>query len=237
MELDRPIRTVLFDAGGVLLDLDYSYLRRLVQAKRIDVDIERLAEEEARARTEIHRRVQGGERGSAVWRDYFHFILGNVGVREDEQAALIDTLWEAHQRFGLWTAPIDGSIETVKQLKSRGFAVGVVSNAEGRVEQDLDRAGYAGLFRSVVDSHVVGVEKPDKQIFEIALDRVGGDADTTLFIGDVPSIDVAGARNAGLFPVLLDRHGIYPDEPVLKMTRTSELLDLLPEPAATPTPR
>ena len=137
---------------------------------------------------------------------------------------------EAHQRFGMWTVPIEGSIETVRKLKRRGFKLAVVSNAEGRVEQDLYAAGYSGLFGTVVDSHVVGVEKPDPKIFQIALKRIGADPQTSLYIGDVPSIDVAGSREASLFPVLLDRHDIYPDVDALRVSTTAALLELLPKP-------
>jgi len=209
--LPAKVDAVLLDAGGVLLDLDYSYLRRLIESSEFNVTEDELSRLEAVARTEIHRHVQSGGRVSEVWRDYFHTILGRVGVPVDRQPAVIDSLWEAHQRFGLWTVPIDGAPETVVRLKQAGYRIGVVSNAEGRVAQDLDGAGYEGLFETVVDSHVVGVEKPDPGIFEIALDRMGIERGRTVYLGDVPAVDVKGARAAGIAPILLDRHDLYPD--------------------------
>lgn len=223
------IETVLLDAGGVLLDLDYAYLRRLIVARRHEVSEEELARKEALARGEIHRQVANGGRVSEAWRDYFHIILGKVGVPGSEQPAIIDALWEAHQRFGLWTVAIDGGPETVAELKRRGYRIGVVSNAEGRVEQDLEAAGYAGMLETVVDSHVVGVEKPDPQIFRIALERMKVPADTAVFVGDVPSVDIAGARAAGLMPVLLDRHALYADLDERRIGSIRELPALLDE--------
>lgn len=225
--LPRRVRTVLLDAGGVLLDLDYRYLRRLLSARRVEQGEDALARFEAEARTEIHRRVSEGGRVSDAWRDYFHVILAKAGLPEDEHGALIDTLWEAHQRFGLWTVPIDGGPETVAELRRRGFGVGVVSNAEGRVARDLDNAGYDGLFDTVVDSHLVGVEKPDPRIFEIALERMDGKAESTIYLGDLPSVDVEGARAAGIAPVLLDRHDLYPDVDAVRIGRIDELPDRL----------
>jgi putative hydrolase of the HAD superfamily len=207
----KEIETVLLDAGGVLLDLDYAYLRRLIEARHCEVSVEELARLEAVARMEIHRHVANGGRVSEAWRDYFHLILSRVGMPATEQAAIIDALWEAHQRFGLWTVAIPGGPETVADLKRRGFKLGVVSNAEGRVEQDLDAAGYAGLLETVVDSHVVGVEKPDPEIFRIALERMDSPAESAVFLGDVPSVDIVGARAAGIAPILLDRHDLYGD--------------------------
>jgi len=225
--LPDKIEAVLFDAGGVLLDLDYAYLRRLIEVRQGAVAVEDLARFEAAARDEIHRQVTGGGRASDAWRDYFHVILGRVGVPAAEQPGIVDSLWEAHQRFGLWTVAIPGSPEIVAELKRRGYRLGVVSNAEGRVEQDLDAAGYRGLFETVVDSHVVGVEKPDPEIFRIALQRMEAAAERAVYVGDLPAVDLAGARSAGLSAVLLDRFDLYPDAPAPRLRSLAELPALL----------
>lgn len=225
----RPerIETVLLDAGGVLLDLDYAYLRRLVDARGREVTEEELAGHEAQARTEIERRVRDGGRTGEAWRDYFRTILARAKVAVEHHEAIVDTLWEAHHRFGLWTVAIPGAIETVRVLRARGYRVGVVSNAEGRVERDLDAAGFAGLFETVVDSHVVGIEKPDPGIFRIALDRLEADPATAVYLGDVPSVDVDGARGAGIFALLLDRHDLYPGADAPRLRRIHDLQDWL----------
>lgn len=212
------IETVLLDAGGVLLDLDYAFLRRLLDARHAPVNIEDLSLAEAHARTLIDARVRDGSSSAEAWRDYFDVILTRVGVAPEKTGEIVDILWDAHLRVGLWTVPIPGAIEAVRSIRRAGFRVGVVSNAEGRVEQDLMRAGFEGLLDTVVDSHVVGVAKPDPEIFRIALAQLSAPAETAMFLGDVPSVDVEGARAAGLIPVLLDRHDLYPeaDAPRLK---------------------
>lgn len=221
------VRTILFDAGGVLLDLDYAYLQRLLSPFGVRPAVRQLSEAEALARREVERRVRDGRRVGEVWRDYFHVVLGRVGLKADDHDAVIDTLWDAHQRVGLWTVAIPGAVATVRAVRRSGYRIGVVSNAEGRVARDLDSAGFEGLFETVVDSHVVGVEKPNPKIFAIALERLEADAATTLYIGDVPSVDVAGARAAGINPVLLDRHNLYADVEAVRLSRVEALLDLL----------
>lgn len=222
---DRPasVDTVLLDAGGVLLDLDYAYLRRLLEAREIDVEVEALSEAEAFARTEIERRVRGGGRTIDAWRDYFRIILGRAGLPAGQHDTVIDSLWEAHQRVGLWTVAIPGGPDAVRSLKGAGYRLAVVSNAEGQVERDLASAGYEGLLETVVDSHVVGVEKPDPAIFGLALERLGMPADTAVYVGDVPSVDVVGARAAGLFPILLDRHDLYRDADAPRLSAIADL--------------
>jgi len=227
----KRVETVLLDAGGVLLDLDFKYVRRLIEP-RCDpsmpaIDETELSRLEARARQEVQRQVQAGGRMRDAWRDYFHIILGGVHVPVAEQSGIIDSLWEAHRRFGLWTVAIDGARQAVTEVRRRGLELGVVSNAEGRVAEDLDSAGYEGLFTTVVDSQVVGVEKPDPRIFEIALERLGANAETTIYLGDVPAVDVEGARSAGITPVLVDTHGLYSSIDVRRINSIRELPDLL----------
>ena len=117
--------------------------------------------------------------------------------------------------------------ECATELKRRGYRIGVVSNAEGRVEQDLGSAGYAGLLETVVDSHVVGVAKPDPRIFEICLERIGGRAADAIYVGDVPAFDVDGARAAGIDPVLIDPFDVHDDVEVTRIRALDELPGLL----------
>jgi putative hydrolase of the HAD superfamily len=205
------VETVLLDAGGVLLDLDYAYIRRLLEARDVQATLETLSSAEAIARCEIDRRVRDGGTSAEAWRDYFRVILGRVGLAAVHHDAIIETLWEAHQRVGLWTIPLPGALETVRQLRDMGFRIGVVSNAEGRVQQDLEAAGFDNVFETVVDSHLVGVAKPDPGIFRIALERMRAKPEAAVFLGDVPAVDVPGAAALGIAPLILDRHGLYPE--------------------------
>jgi putative hydrolase of the HAD superfamily len=214
---------VLLDAGGVLLDLDYAYLRRLLEARRQATREEVLARAEAIARTAVDRHVRDGGSSGEAWRDYFRILLGHAGIPQALHEELIDALWEAHERVGLWTVPVRGALAVVSRLRGAGYRIGVVSNAQGRVERDLESAGFAGLLDAVVDSHLVGVEKPDPRIFGIALERLGADASTAVFVGDVPAIDVSGARAAGIAPLLLDRHDLYAGSDAPRIFRLEEL--------------
>ena len=77
---ERRVTTVLFDAGGVLLDLDYAFLKRLLEARHVPTTVEELSESESIARTTIDRRVREGGRSSEAWRDYFRILLTRVGT-------------------------------------------------------------------------------------------------------------------------------------------------------------
>ena len=205
---------VLLDAGGTLITLDYDELRRALRnggPHGAAPDDAALDAAEGRARVWGAAAAARGVNGRALWDGYFGRILEETGVPRSAHAAALDALWRAHHERGLWRRPVPGALGVVARLHAAGRRLAVVSNAEGQVEQDLVAAGFGAYLETVVDSHRVGVAKPDPRIFAIALERLGVAAGQALYVGDVPAYDVAGARAAGIPAVLLDPWGIHAD--------------------------
>ena len=79
--------------------------------------------------------------------------------------------------------------------------------------------------RVVIDSAVVGVAKPDPRIFSFALQHHQETApERILYVGDSVTMDVGGARAAGLHPVLLDPFDDHPDADFDRIADLSELI-------------
>jgi len=110
---------------------------------------------------------------------------------------------------GIWVVPADGLDDTVAALRARGLAIGIVSNTDGRLDGRLREIGIRDHFDFVIDSVVVGVSKPDRRIFDLALREVSLAAHEVVFVGDYYVVDVLGARDAGMTPVLLDPQAAY----------------------------
>jgi FMN phosphatase YigB (HAD superfamily) len=87
--------------------------------------------------------------------------------------------------------------------------------------------GIAVEVECVIDSGNVGVMKPDPRIFHAALDVMGITADQAWYVGDMPAIDVVGARRAGLRPFLIDPLGLHHDADYDRVASLSELADLI----------
>jgi HAD superfamily hydrolase (TIGR01549 family) len=140
-----------------------------------------------------------------------------TGVDETKAGQLARALWREHRRFNLWRKVPDGLVGAVADVRARGIPVVVVSNSEGRLQLLFDNLGLGNAFDLVIDSHHVGVEKPDPRIFELALAPFGVRPDEALHLGDTFAADVAGARAAGLRAALIDPfdhyRGQYPDVP------------------------
>ena len=109
----------------------------------------------------------------------------------------------------MWRIVREGTHDALERLKSAGFKLGIVSNADGRVAADAQRLGLAKFFDVIVDSSVVGVEKPDTKIFRLALEALAVPPEETLYAGDIYSIDMLGARAAGISGKLIDQHAMY----------------------------
>jgi putative hydrolase of the HAD superfamily len=95
----------------------------------------------------------------------------------------------------------------LEELRRRGLRLVVASNWDCSLPGVLEQAGLAPLLDGVVTSATVGATKPDRRVFEVALDAAGCDAAEAVHVGDSLENDVAGARAAGIAPVLLDRGG------------------------------
>ena len=85
----------------------------------------------------------------------------------------------------------------LEALKER-YRLGIVSNFYGNLEAVCQTAGLASLFEVMVDSHRIGVEKPDPAIFHAALDALRATPRTTVFVGDSLRRDREGSRRAGM---------------------------------------
>ena len=139
-----------------------------------------------------------GRRGQVVDREY-----------EDQKSAqLLNALadLEDRSRSGeiLWSEPTPGAFETIAALRRRGLVVVIVTNSDGHAEENLRDCGIVDV--PVIDSTVVGSDKPDVRIFEAALARAGAGIRATdvVHVGDTLAADVAGARAAGITPIHFD---------------------------------
>lgn len=239
MEGGVDLRAVCFDVGNTLLGLDYALATRVLrESGGADVDPPRLRRDDAAVRCRIDRELadavrSGAALGSAivsltsplVWRRYFAALLDRAGVARERHAEVIHRL-RAHERddaLGLWSKPEPHVAQALAALRARGLRLGVVSNSDGRIAERLALAGLGRLFDAIVDSAVVGVEKPDAGIFHLACTRLSVAPHDAAYVGDLLSIDVLGARRAGLHGWLYDPARSYAGVEPARFARFREL--------------
>jgi putative hydrolase of the HAD superfamily len=208
------LRAVFFDAGGTLVHPDYA---RVAAALRATVGrappVAALAEAEyaGRAAVEAAMAADPALTDGSRWQLHFVGALSSLGFSPDELRQAAPAIRAEHQRANLWTVVQPGAAEGLASLRGLGLVVACISNSDGTVAELLAAVGLADSLDFVVDSGVVGVEKPDPEIFRMALRRSGVEAADAMHVGDLYPVDVIGARRAGLEPVLLDPLGRYGD--------------------------
>jgi putative hydrolase of the HAD superfamily len=220
---------ILFDAGGILVLPDPEVLGPLLAYYGGDPSIDRHRRAHYRA---MASKSNAGS-GETIWREYDQAYVESVGVTDDDVAAAVLTLGRTRNAY-LWRWPIPESVDALRELHRVGIPMGVVSNASGQIEETLLRSGVCQIgdgvgvpMRVIVDSHVVGIAKPDPRIFDAALVHFAEfDRDRIAYVGDSVTMDVHGARGAGLHPILLDPHEDHPEADFDTVRSLSDLLGL-----------
>jgi HAD superfamily hydrolase (TIGR01509 family) len=151
--------------------------------------------------------VAGGRTDRERARVYLEALFAGAGVPASRMDEVARTLRRLHEEWHLWCRTAPGTAETLDRLRGAGLRLAVVSNSDGRVEEALTAAGIRDRFDVVLDSALVGVEKPDPAIFRAALTALGVAPEEALYVGDLYDVDVVGARAAGMEAVLLVADG------------------------------
>jgi HAD superfamily hydrolase (TIGR01509 family) len=94
--------------------------------------------------------------------------------------------------------PIDGALDTLRELRERGFRVGLISACAQEVPDLWAQTAFAELVEEPVFSCSVGVNKPDARIYHLACERLGVEPGEAIFVGDGANDELAGAERAGL---------------------------------------
>ena len=218
---------ILFDAGGVLVLPDPTVLAPLLAYYGGDPAHERHIR--AHYLAMAAKSVAGSSESD--WSAYNLVYVDAVGVAPHERDAAAHALQRTRSAL-IWRWPIADSVLALRELHAAGVPIAIVSNASGQIEEVLRRSGVCQVgpgehtpVLTVVDSHLVGVAKPDPAIFDHALDLLGAhDRRRVAYVGDSVAMDVGGARAAGLHPILLDPYG---DHVGADFERIASLLELV----------
>lgn len=211
---------VLFDVGETLLGPRDSF--RATYARELE-PLGLVATPEAWERAlrasweELNRLVPRGadryahfpDRETGYWLRFARGAVDHALGRSVPEAVVRDALDRLRAVFltpQAWQVYPDVA-PALEELRGQGTRLGVVSNWDSRLPVLLEKLGLAGYFEALAVSHLEGVEKPEPALFRRALEKLGAAPELALHVGDVPELDLAGARAAGIDAVLVDRRG------------------------------
>jgi putative hydrolase of the HAD superfamily len=142
-------------------------------------------------------------RESGTLREY----LVGIGAADD----LVDELvaMRRDSTRGL-LVPRPGAVETLAQLRDRGYRVGLITVCSEDVPDVWTETAFVDLFDATVFSCSVGLRKPDPRIYQLACEQLGVEPAEAIFVGDGANDELAGARRVGMDAILIHREGEAP---------------------------
>lgn len=143
----------------------------------------------------------------------FRFTLKECGYKGDVEK-MCHLLDEEYLRFlALQPTTIPGARQLLEYLVAKGYDVNTLSNGfQGTQQQKLISGGLSDLIHRNVLSDDCGITKPQRGIFDYALEQSGAEAATTVMIGDNPDADIKGAHDAGWRTIYFNIRSLEPIE-------------------------
>ena len=205
------IEAILMDCGGVLLLPHPGIVAAALAANGIRFRLSRAAASEAHY-IGMHAVDDQAHEGSELNR-YLRNYCRAYAVQEcdvERAVGLLKNLWRSSS-VDVWRLVVPNCKPALVAMARCSVRLAVVSNARGQLEQQLRRRricqvgdGAGVQVAAIVDSGVVGIEKPDPRIFELALRPMGVTPCRALYVGDSVRYDVQPASMAGLISVHFD---------------------------------
>jgi putative hydrolase of the HAD superfamily len=219
---------LLLDAGNTVVFLDHDALAAAAGETGAAVTGSELSRAEAVAKRRYEAAMKRGISHEDGWFLHMQAIFEAAGLSTQAAQRATAAARQAHDAFNLWRRVPQGLPSALERARHQGLRCGIVSNSEGQLQTLLDRLDLSRHFEHVIDSGVEGVRKPDPEIFRRALARFGIAPARALYAGDIPEVDVVGARAAGMDAVLIDPLAHYPDyREAPRFSSVVELLDAL----------
>ena len=179
------MQAVIFDWGGVLVDSPAPGMLVLF-AQELGVTPEAVNN----AYIPFGERFQKGQIAEQnVWEG----ICAVLGVASPYDPLL----WE--HVFGQVYTPKEEMFALASVLKDRGYKVGLLSNTESPTVRFFHKQGYT-MFDATVFSCDEGTAKPERRIYEIALERLGVEPSEAVFIDDRADF-IEGAQKLGMHTI------------------------------------
>jgi HAD superfamily hydrolase (TIGR01509 family) len=200
------LQAIFFDAGNTLVFPNLEITLAPLIARGVHPSQEQLYAAEKFAKTHLDSAIESSRSVDAsYWQTYYGHLLNELKI---EDFGLVRDLEKLARTSGNWNRVLPGTREVLEGLRKQ-FRLAVISNADGHIATLLKEVGIADCFDSIIDSGIVGHEKPHPAIFAAALNSMDAGARDSIYVGDIHSVDVLGARAVGMQAILMDVSGTY----------------------------
>ncbi|MFW6287702.1 MAG: HAD family hydrolase, partial [bacterium] len=182
----------------------------------------------------INELIESDQNGYRSKTEFYQEMIDKYSWKEVKEIPELHDFW--HSKFYKMTKLKPGALEVIKYIKSkhkdnREIKLGMITNGSTYSQNaKIDYIGIRDYFDTIIVSGTVKIEKPDKEIFDMALKDLDASAEKSFYIGDHPVKDVMGAENAGITGIWMKHFYEWPenqDEPAYKVSDHYELMTIL----------
>jgi putative hydrolase of the HAD superfamily len=227
--MSKSIKHIFFDLDHTLWDFDKNSaltFERIFKLKDVAVHLDTFLEVYEPINLKywkLYREEQISKPDLRYWR--LREAFNKIGFfPEDElindlSVSYIDHLTTINHLF-------DGATEVLDYL-GNSYQLHIITNGFSEAqERKLKNAHIDGYFKTVTNSEMVGVKKPNPKIFNFALDAAKAQPEESVMIGDSLEADIEGAENVGMATILFDFNNTFANYERKKITNLIELKEL-----------
>lgn len=227
--------TLIFDVGGTLLHFDQARMQQVylnaAQARgttlnpaRVGAVLEQL-ESELPALAQHRALSLEVDFGKTFWEDFYTEGFRRLGVRAD----VTDAVAQIREQFmrGDFEGLYADTLRALSALEAHNVPMGILSNFSPNLQDLLRKLGIQDYFRFFIVSSIVGLEKPDKKIFDLAVSAANRPRSQVVYVGDSIFHDMEGARAADVAAILIDRGNRHSDYAGVRVQNLGELVSLI----------
>ena len=133
------------------------------------------------------------------------------------------------QQFGLSAVAMPGAKSLLTEVKQHGYKLAVISNGGHATRLSiLQGLGFSHYFDAIVSSGLLGISKPNPEIFLHTSRQLGISAQHCLYVGDHPMNDIQGATDAGMTAIWLEGfHDAGEHRPINRIQNLAEIKQFL----------
>ena len=194
---DAPIRAVVWDFGGVLITPitelidEIAVWHGITMVEMLDV---LMGPRDASTADHPWHRAERGELATSVLQTEVAPFAASAGLtlRGDEYERLLCGVFEVHHDV----------VRRIGELRAEGYRTGLLTNSFKEFRDHLEAHVDFSVFDVVVDSSVVGLRKPEPEIYTLTTEMLGVPANTILYLDDFAA-NLVGAEAAGWHTILV----------------------------------
>lgn len=182
---------VIFDLDQTLLDRDQSLKHFLKRQWQRHEGLQNIPQ------PDFQTKFLELDSNGKVWKDaVYQRLIDQFSVRGISASKLLE---EYVLTFADNAVLFPGVNEVLQELKGQRKMIGMITNGRTQLQSSVIKAsGLEPYFDAVLISESEGVKKPEPEIFQSCLSRLGLPASSCVFIGDDPQSDILGAHKAGM---------------------------------------